>query len=33
MSPMGGLNKQILGEKEVDERLRLLAVNQIITRE
>jgi hypothetical protein len=29
---MGGLNRQILGERQVDERLRLLAVNQIITR-
>jgi hypothetical protein len=30
---MGGLDRQILREREVDERLRLLAVNQIITRE
>jgi hypothetical protein len=30
---MGGLNRQILGEREVDERLRLLAVDQVITRE
>ena len=33
MSPMGGLNRQMLGERQVNERLHLLAVNQIITGE